>query len=320
MAKHSIWHFFAAAGLSSQLLAGTAPTLAAEVPVEPGKPSRVGPPNFTLPFFLLNTHIMIDGTVNGKKGRFLFDTGTEFAFFLNNETLPLAKDQLVAKGHTGSGQAMAIYRQKLPIAELTMGRQLRFTELQGPLHTGWGFLQEAYGMNSFLGSVGHAFSRNYQFTIDYDQQTIAFQALDQPGSLSLGTFTADDIVACIEFTPSGVDGKIPEADLQIGDQVITGFFDTGNPGSLELTEASRDQLIQKGLLTLSASDYAYGSYGPHQNAHLKGLRIGQVALADLRNLTFRTGQRNRLGLGYQFLKHYISVWNAKTRTITLLKR
>lgn len=320
MEKHRIWRLLAAAGFSGYLFASTGSALAAEAPVDPGKQDRVAPPTFTLPFLLLNTHIMIDGTVNGIKGRFLFDTGTEFAFFLNNDTLPLAKDQLVAKGQTASGQAMAIYRQNAPIAELTVGEQLHFTKLQGQLHSGWGFLQDAYGMNSFLGSIGHGFSRNYQFTIDYDQQTIAFQAPEQPEATLPGSFAPCDIIARLDFIPSGVDGKIPEVTLQIGKQAITGFFDTGNPGSLELTEATRDQLAEEGLLTLASSEHAYGIHDPHQRANLNGLYAGQVALADLRNLTFTTGQRNRLGLGYQFLKHYISVWNAKNRTITLLKR
>lgn len=315
MKMRSLRYFLATAGLANSLLASTCTAIAEEVPFELGNPAQIGPPSFTLAFSLLNSHIMLDGTVNGKKGRFLFDTGTEFAFFLNNETLPLAKEEFVAKGHAASGQAMVIYRQQAPIAELTIGRQLRFTDLRGQLHTGWGFLQEAYGMSSFFGSIGHAFSRQYQFTIDYDQQTIAFQSLDQPAHL-----TANEVIARFNFTPTGVDGKIPEVNLQIGNHDITGFFDTGNPGTLELTEATRDFLEKEGLLSIASSDYAYGNEAPRQYANLNGLRAGQVPLADLRNLTFRTGPQNRLGLGYQFLKHYISVWHAKNRTITLLKR
>jgi hypothetical protein len=39
--------------------------------------------DFTLPFHLIDGYIFIDGQVNGKKGKFMFDTGTPFAFFLN---------------------------------------------------------------------------------------------------------------------------------------------------------------------------------------------------------------------------------------------
>ena len=31
---------------------------------------------FTLPFYLFNGHMLIDGAVNGRPGKFLFDTGT----------------------------------------------------------------------------------------------------------------------------------------------------------------------------------------------------------------------------------------------------
>jgi hypothetical protein len=63
----------------------------------------VGPPRFTLPFYLFNGHIMIDGAVNGRRGKFMFDTGTGFPFLLNNHYLGLAKDQFIARGSAGSG-------------------------------------------------------------------------------------------------------------------------------------------------------------------------------------------------------------------------
>ncbi len=43
------------------------------------------------------------------------------------------------------------------------------------------------------------------------------------------------------------------------------------------------------------------------------------ALHDARNLDFKTGSKNRLGLGYHFLKNYISVWDYSRRTLTLLR-
>jgi len=37
---------------------------------------------------------LINGRVNNIPGKFLFDTGTHFAFFLNNHRLPLSIDTL----------------------------------------------------------------------------------------------------------------------------------------------------------------------------------------------------------------------------------
>ena len=66
--------------------------------------------------------------------------------------------------------------------------------------------------------------------------------------------------------------------------------------------------------------YAYGSYGSYRRANVSGLGYGDIALVDLRNLDFNEAKADRIGLGYQFLKHYISVWDYQSQTLTLLRR
>lgn len=78
-------------------------------------------------------------------------------------------------------------------------------------------------------------------------------------------------------------------------------------------------LEERGYLKLAASAHTYGTYEPHTRGTLKGLRHGAQALHDARNLDFKTGSKNRLGLGYHFLKNYISVWDYSRRTLTLLR-
>ncbi len=126
---------------------------------------RIGPPQFALPFHLFNGHMLIDGAVNGHAGKFLFDTGTEFPFFLNNHFLALAKDQRVGSGKAASGQEMVLYRQGAPLPSLEIAGQLRFENLPGPVHTDWRFLEQAYSIPSFLGSIGHGFNQNYIFML-----------------------------------------------------------------------------------------------------------------------------------------------------------
>ena len=63
----------------------------------------------------------------------------------------------------------------------------------------------------------------------------------------------------------------------------------------------------------------YGAYQNHLSGSLNGLSYGAQILHDVRNLDFKLGTRNRVGLGYQFLKNYISVWDYKHRRLTLLK-
>lgn len=276
-------------------------------------------PSFVLPFHLVNGHILIDGAVNGRRGKFLFDTGTEFPFFLNNHYLPLAKDQFIAKGHAGSGQEMVLYRQAKPIADIDLAGQVHFTNAGGVLHTNWKFLEEGYGIPAFLGSIGHGFNQNYLFVIDYDVQTITFHSLAQDEKALAGAFDPARVVMTVPFTAAGVDGKMPEIEVSVGGQTITASFDTGNAGSLELTERMKSTLQQQGNLTLTASEYAYGTRAPHVRGALTGASYGTQALPKMYPLNFTTGSHNRLGLGYHFLKNYISVWDFKHRTITLLK-
>lgn len=279
----------------------------------------VSQPTFTLPFHLYNGHMLIDGAVNGRAGKFLFDTGTEFPFFFNNHFLALSKDQLIGRGHTGSGQEMVLYRQEAPVLTVEIADQIRFEHLPAQIHTDWGFLAEAYSIPSFLGSIGHGFNQNYVFVIDYDAQTIVFHAQNEDGNFLARVIDPARVVTTFEFTPTGVDGKMPELELRIGNEAITAFFDTGNLGSLELTEATKTALEKLGHLSLLSSDYAYGRHEPNTRASLKGLHHGPHLLHDARNLSFKTGSKNRLGLGFHFMKNYVSIWNYKHRTLTLLR-
>ena len=52
---------------------------------------------------------------------------------------------------------------------------------------------------------------------------------------------------------------------------------------------------------------------------LQGLSYSAQPLGEIRNLLFTSGTRDRVGLGYHFLKNYITVWDYSRRTLTLLK-
>jgi hypothetical protein len=275
---------------------------------------------FTLPFFSMNGHILIEGAVGTRRGKFLFDTGTEFAFLLNNHYVDLDKERLFARGQAASGQELVLYRQSRALPCIEIGDGLRFEEVRDFTHSDWNFLAEAYGIPALLGTVGHGFNRNYVFVIDYDTQTITFHAYDRSGHVPAGLFDPARVVARLEFTATGVDGKLPEVAMQVGEQRITAFFDTGNLGSLELTESTQAALTQSGHLNLSQAEYLYGRREPYRRADLSGLRHGPQDLAAMRNLSFKPGPQDRIGLGYQFLKNYISVWDYQNRTLTLLRR
>ncbi len=278
----------------------------------------VAKPHFTLPFYLFNGHILIDGAVNGRRGKFLFDTATEFPFLLNNHFLSLSKDKLIGQGYATSGQKIVIYTQTRAIANIEIANQIRFKNVPSLPHNDFSFIEQAYTPN-FLGMIGHGFNNNYLFMIDYDAQTIEFHGLNQDKAVLASLVDPSRVIATLAFTPTGVDGKMPEIELRMGDITINAFFDTGSAGSLELTESMKKTLEDRGNLILTAREHSYGSYETHVSATLKGISYGTQDLHDASNLTFKIGKQNLLGLGYHFLKNYISVWDYKHHTLTLLK-
>lgn len=273
---------------------------------------------FTLPFHLVDGYPMIDGRVDGVSGRFLFDTATPWGLYLNNHTLPLSSDTFITTGYAGSGQAMTIYTQDRPIETITVADQIRFENLNGVTHTDWSFTEPTFGTN-FLGSMGHEFTQHYLFTIDYVRQQIQFYPFEQAETLLADYAAAGRLVAVIPFTSTDEDNRKPMFDLTLGSEIIHGIWDTGNPGDLQLTAEAEESLRAAGQVTLETSDFLYGNLSPATFANLTGLTLDDQPLATVHHLTYTQGDKNILTMGYQFLKHYITVWNDQDQTLALVR-
>lgn len=275
--------------------------------------------HFTLPFHLVDGLPLIDGEVNEIPGKFLFDTGTHFAFFLNNQRLPLAEDTFLARGTTASGQELVLYQQDGPVESITMADQITFENVRSLPHTDWSFVEQSL-VERFLGTVGYPFNRNYLFVINYDTQIIDFYPLTQTDETLASHLDPEQTVTTLHFEPTGAEGNLPAVEFTIGGEPILGVFDTGDHGTLALTETLKTQLEREGHLVTDSQDFLYGTYEPYEQASLKHLTYGDQPLADMHNLRLEVGDENRLMLGYQFLKNYVTAWNYQNRTITLLKR
>jgi len=117
--------------------------------------------DFTLPFHLIDGYIFIDGQVNGKKGKFMFDTGTPFAFFLNHHFVPLAKDKYLSAGQAASGQSIVLHTQNRAVS-IKLADQIQFDGLKSVPHSNFDFIQNNV-MDKFLGMAGHGFNKNYHY-------------------------------------------------------------------------------------------------------------------------------------------------------------
>lgn len=273
--------------------------------------------DFTLPFHLIDGYIFIDGQVNNKQGKFMFDTATPFAFLLNNNFVPLTKDVYLSEGYAGSGQFLVLHTQNNGVS-INLTEQIKFNDLKSLPHTNFDFIEQSV-LKDFLGMTGYVFNKDYLFIINYDNQTIAFHSFKQDDKTLSAYIDKNRVIATLPFTAKE-DGKKPELEFLIGNEKITGIFDTGNLGTLTLTPEMKTRLENQGYLSVEKKDYLYGRYEPYLSCHLRKLKFNNQPLEDIHNLNFKIGKVNELWLGYQFLKHYVSIWDYKNKTIRLLKR
>ena len=273
--------------------------------------------HLVLPFHLIDGFIFIDGQVGTKKGKFMFDTGNPFGIFLNNNLLNLDTNNFLTEGAAGSGQKLKLYQSK--IGNIKIGNKIEFINVNEVVHSDFSFIEKGI-TSDFLGFIGFEFIKNYEFVIDYDSQVIDLYLLDKKGNASNNKYHKNDIVTTLNFTTPS-DEQIPVVEFNIANERIYSSFDTGDKGHLELTDKLISKLKENGNLKVYKKNIWYGHYAEGNEAYiLKGLTYNSTALHDLENYSLLLSDKAKLGFGYQFLKNYITIWNYKKKTITLLKR
>lgn len=270
-----------------------------------------------LPFHLIDGFIMVDGEVNEKKGKFLFDTGTPFGLLLNNHFLDLQKKELIASGNANSGQNLDIYVDSAH--KIKIGTQVNYAQLQTVPNSDFSFIEKGIE-HDFLGFIGFDFIKNYEFIIDYDYQIITLYKLDKNGSAVCPyTLTNTEIVK-LPFTTTK-QKQIPIVAINIGQISIKTRFDTGNQGSINLNNSTLNQLLQQEIIHKGNEGSRYGETQDNSETYtINQLSYGLTSLLPVKNFYFTESSENDLGFGYQFLKNYLTIWNFQKKIITLLQK
>jgi hypothetical protein len=259
-----------------------------------------------LPFQITQGYVFLEGQALGHSGVFLFDTGSPFSLFLNNQLLPLTLSHFSGVGSAGSGQVLKLYRHD-GVGPIRLADRV-LTGL-GPLNsTDLGFLTDMHGGGvrpDVLGFAGLALVRDLEFTLDYAKSTLELHRTSADGDALIAHVNPADVVATLAFRFEG--NHMPVVTLQLGAVEMKGWLDTGTPGKLVLTAPTRATLEEAGILRCAQPICA-----------LSALRYQDTALdADVPAVV--TGEENQLQLGYNLLRHYRSVWNYRKQTITLLR-
>lgn len=168
----------------------------------------------------------------------MFDTGTRFAFFFNNHFLPLARDRFLGKGAAASGQEVVLYQQNAPLDQVELSDSVRFENLANLPHNDFGFIEQGI-VERFLGTIGHGFNRNYEFVINYHNQTMDLYSLANTEQVARYQPEDSKIVAKMAFHTTGVDGYMPEVALTVGSDNGTPLTDVHN---LRLTIGNENRI------------------------------------------------------------------------------
>jgi predicted aspartyl protease len=216
-----------------------------------------------VPFDLANNHIYIDGAVDGKPVRLMFDTGA------GNLLTPAAAKRLglANKGKFASGGV----GEQLNNLGFARAKQVRIgaATLAAPVFavTDLGDLPKVEGV-PLDGLVGYEMFRRFGVTIDYAKQQLTLSEpkkfIPPPGAAAL-TFSLDGHHAVIPGTLDGMPVRL--------------IVDTGSRGSLVMTAAfvhAHDLITRYG-----ASPEAVTGWGVNGGSRGRPARFGTLRLGGL---------------------------------------
>ncbi|MDP6386502.1 MAG: hypothetical protein QGI93_09940 [Planctomycetota bacterium] len=257
----------------------------------------------TLPMHVTNGYVFLDGRVGDRAGAFMFDTGSPFSFFLNNNYLALELTNRIGSGAAASGQQLTVYQHD-NVGQITVGG-VALHNVEGARSANFGFIEHGIRPD-FLGFTGFELIRDYEFVIDYERQAIELYRTGENGDPVVRHVNPDEVVVTLTFRTETE--QVPLVTFAVDGAQIEASFDCGSPGGLSLMTETRRALETSGRLQ--------STEGAHT---LSGLTYDGISLSvGFPRVT--EGTTNTMSLGYSFLREYRSVWNYRNHTITLLRR
>lgn len=275
----------------------------------------------SIPFHLVDGFILVEAEINGKRGKLMFDTGNPNNLLLNNNYLELNKGNKISSGMVGSGQKIEVYQDEVNSVNLGLDYKMGSQIIQ---HADFSFTQ--IGITSdMMGFLGYDFIKDYEFMIDYDNQIIEMYLISENQENKF--YNEDDIVVELNFSTPFMP-NIPYVDFVCNGKKITANFDTGNQGNLNLSKNKIKEFVKSGIINEIQSNGVYGQSAKVTKYTIDDLNYNSVKLDKIKSMmnNKESGIPNTkeskfdVGVGYQFLKNYRSIWNFSTKKIILLSR
>ena len=277
------------------------------------------------PITLVDAFPFISVTVNGIKGKFMFDTGLASAIEINDNVVKLPGKKKAGTGKVGSGQSFTTNLNDT-VAEVKFQNGLTYRNLLNIKSANLDFLQNNITPDC-IGYIGHEFYNGYIFKLDYLKRKITFYKNTEQRKSSKDFLKDEKVLAIINFETRRLPNH-PLVKVKIGDVELLGSFDTGQYGILQLEDTAKKNLTANGLVTYTGLDGHND-----QQVSVNAVAIGGVFNTTLKGIypftmeqtaPFRKGiqitESNYICFGFRFLDQFKTVWDYDEKKIYILER
>lgn len=278
--------------------------------------------SFTLT--VIDAFPFIDVTINGIRGKLMFDTGCREATILNSNALPLTYRKLAGSGSTASGQQLSRSVSDT-VAEIRVDSQLVYHNVRNIKCVNLDFLQARLTPDC-LGFLGYDFFDGYIFKLDYLRNQVTFYKNNPQRQSSKDFLRGEDVLAVLNFETRLLPNH-PFITIQLGKTTITGAFDTGQYGLVQLTPVAEKKLTTSGRVrpagTTSRGDTIVNLTNVNLTStfavNIPGLEYITYGKPLSFKKTIGLTESNILTIGYRFLSQYKTVWDYGSKKIYVLK-
>jgi hypothetical protein len=270
----------------------------------------------TLPLAIVKGYPFLEGSVNGKAGKLLLDTGDWRAFDIDNHTVTQAGGISVGQGAFGSGQTFDVMRYPV-VDELRLAGGLHFEKVTN-IRGNPGLPLEQNITPDFIGWIGLDFWTGYIAKIDYEKSAVTFYRDNAAGDGKRAAEVGESVLQKISFTNKPERG-VPLLAVKLGDKLMTATVDTGAHNGAWLTDADIATLKKAGTLREDGDGFIISGITingvPIEPMHIDPIP-GRPPFAK----TLPDPEASLLYFGYEFLSRYKTLWDYSPNTLTLLQK
>jgi hypothetical protein len=278
----------------------------------------------TFRIYMVNAFPFIPVTVNGVRGKLMFDTGSGGDLELNSNLIKLKPGKPLGNGNVASGQKFEISMQDT-ISEVKFDNGLLYHNLLQIKSENLKFLQDRITPDC-AGYMGYAFTKGYLFKLDYLRNQVTFYKNTPERQASQDFLKGERTLAVLPFETRRAPND-PIVKLRVGDVDIIGVFDTGQYGMIQLNPKDEKKLLHSKLLSAAGIDGAGDAISTLRNVNTVGnFKFDLPALNYYPHnppMPFKKSlqitEENMITLGYRFLSQFKTVWDYEHKKIYILQ-